>query len=442
MDTPIFDFIKKYAASDAIRLHMPGHKGVGGVESHDITEIEGADVLYHADGIIKKSEENAASLFGSGRTLYSTEGSSLSIRAALYLAMMYARECGRRPLIFAGRNAHKAFLSGAVLLDLEIKWLCKDSGHGIAACNLDGDDIESALREDLPAAVYLTSPDYLGNVSDIRGISAVCRKYGVLLIVDNAHGAYLNFLEESRHPVTLGADICCDSAHKTLPVLTGGGYLHISAEAPAIIHAMCEGAMSLFASTSPSYLILESLDRANSYLAGNYRSELAELCRRVDGLKMKLQDSGFTLVGDEPIKLTIAPKSYGCTGEELSAELIKSGIICEFADRDFCVMMFTPKTSAEDIDRLSRILTALPGRAEITELPPKPHLPKVAMTPREALFSPSEEIPTDEAVGRIFADIAVTCPPAIPIVVCGETVDEQAAAMLRYYGVNRVRVVQ
>ncbi len=443
MDTPISDFIKKYAESDAVRLHMPGHKGVGSAESHDITEIEGADVLYHANGIIKKSEENAAMLFGAGRTLYSAEGSSLSIRAALYLAMMYAKEIGRRPVVFAGRNAHKAFLTGVALLDLEVKWLCKDSDLGIAACNLNAKDIETSFCEgELPAALYLTSPDYLGNVSDIGAISAVCKRYGVLLIVDNAHGAYLNFLGESCHPMVLGADICCDSAHKTLPVLTGGGYLHISADAPLVVRDMAERAMSLFASTSPSYLILESLDRANAYLAGDFRGELSVLCGRIDRLKMTLRECGFTLIGDEPTKLTVAPKSYGYTGEELSAELMKSGIVCEFADKDFCVMMFTPQTPPEDIDKFSRILAALPKKTAITEVPPRSHLPKAAMTPREAIFSPSEEFPVEKAVGRIFGEIAVTCPPAIPIVVCGEVIDAEAIAMLRYYGVDKVRVIK
>ncbi len=447
MDTPISDFIKKYAESDAVRLHMPGHKGVGTVEAHDITEIEGADVLYHANGIIKKSEENAAMLFGSGRTLYSAEGSSLSIRAALYLAMLYAKEIGRRPLIFAGRNAHKAFLSGVVLLELDVKWLAKESDVGVTACSLTAEEIEAELSEgELPAALYLTSPDYLGNISDIGRISAVCKRYGVLLIVDNAHGAYLNFLEKpcgnAAHPMVLGADICCDSAHKTLPVLTGGGYLHISADAPLVVRDMAERAMSLFASTSPSYLILESLDRANAYLAGDYRGELSVLCGRIDRLKMTLRECGFTLIGDEPTKLTVAPKSYGYLGEELAAELMKSGIVCEFADKDFCVMMFTPQTPPEDIDKFSRILAALPKKTAITEVPPRSHLPKAAMTPREAIFSLSEEIPTEKAVGRIFGEIAVTCPPAIPIVVCGEVIDAEAIAMLRYYGVDKVRVIK
>ena len=122
MDTPICDFVKDYAHNDALRLHMPGHKGQGplGVESLDITEIGGADVLYAAKGIIRRSQANAAALFGTGRTVYSAEGSSLCIRAMLYLAMLQARADGKTPRIAAGRNAHKAFMTAAALLDLDI----------------------------------------------------------------------------------------------------------------------------------------------------------------------------------------------------------------------------------------------------------------------------------------------------------------------------------
>ena len=111
MTTPIVDFARRYADSGAVRLHMPGHKGKGALcENIDITEFEGADDLYHADGIIRESEENASALFGA-HTFYSTEGSSLSIRAAVYLTSLYARQNGSRPLIAAGRNAHKSFIS-------------------------------------------------------------------------------------------------------------------------------------------------------------------------------------------------------------------------------------------------------------------------------------------------------------------------------------------
>ena len=196
METPIWDFVNRYAAEDPLRLHMPGHKGCGflGMEHLDLTEVEGADSLYEASGIIQQSEENASGLFGCP-TFYSTEGSSQCIRAMLYLALLDAKEKGKPPRIAAARNVHKTFLSGAALLDLEVDWLYPPSCGSYLSCPITpgtvADFLENAPQP--PAAVYLTSPDYLGAVMDIRGIAQVCHRYDVLLLVDNAHGAYLRF---------------------------------------------------------------------------------------------------------------------------------------------------------------------------------------------------------------------------------------------------------
>ena len=230
MKTPICNFVRNYSARNALRLHMPGHKGTGplGFEDLDITEIDGADSLYEAAGIIRESEKNASSLYGCA-TFYSTEGSSQCIRAMLYLAMLRAQEQGKKPKIAAGRNAHKTFLSAAALLDLDVTWICPPEQTSYLSCKPTAEQIGELLSFDKEiTAVYLTSPDYLGNLADVRGIAEVCRRHGVLLLVDNAHGAYLAFLNESLHPIALGADMCCDSAHKTLPALTGGAYLHLS----------------------------------------------------------------------------------------------------------------------------------------------------------------------------------------------------------------------
>ena len=444
MKTPICDFVKSYAASGALRLHMPGHKGIGmlGCEMLDITEIDGADVLYSASGIIKESEANAASLFGSALTKYSAEGSSLSIRAMLYLAVLTAKNEGKRPLIAAGRNAHKVFMTAAALLEFDIKWLYGDDG-GMISCNLTPETVEAAFASDeKPTAVYVTSPDYLGNVADIKTIAVICRKNGALLLVDNAHGAYLNFLPENRHPLALGADICCDSAHKTLPVLTGGGYLHIGKTAPRICFEMAESAMALFASTSPSYLILQSLDMANVYLAGNYRERLRVTAGSLGELKSALAVKGWCLAGDEPVKLTIMPKSCGYLGCELADVLSKNGMICEFSDPDYTVMMFTPESGDGAVRRLGDVLLALPKRAPITAEAPKPTLCPVALSVREAIMSPSEVVPVSEALGRVLAETNVACPPAIPIAVCGEVIDGAAIEAFKYYGVTHCRVVK
>ena len=327
MNTPICDYVKKYAESESARLHMPGHKGKGllGFEHLDITEIEGADVLYSAKGIIKESMENASALFSTSRTLYSTEGSSLSIRAMLYLTELYAKEKGLKPLILAGRNVHKAFLSGAALSDIEVEWLYPAENEGLLSCKITPDNLRDYLEntEEKPVALYITSPDYLGNITDIKGLSKVCRAFDLLLLVDNAHGAYLNFLKENQHPISLGADICCDSAHKTLPVLTGGGYLHIGKSAPKLFLDEAENAMSLFASTSPSYLILESLDSANKYMSEDYRKKLSDFVKKAEIIKEELNRNGYTLLGDEALKITICAKKYGYKGTPNTLKMVK-----------------------------------------------------------------------------------------------------------------------
>jgi arginine/lysine/ornithine decarboxylase len=188
--------------------------------------------------------------------------------------------------------------------------------------------------EKLPFALYITSPDYLGNICDIKALSEVCHKYGVLLLVDNAHGAYLAFTDKRNHPILLGADMCTDSAHKTLSTITGGAYLHISRDAPKFFIENARKALSLFGSTSPSYLILASLDKTNEYLENEYRVRLSNLISNVELLKSRLSLLGYSFLGDEKIKLTIDALEYGYYGTELGEHLIKQGIVPEFYDKE------------------------------------------------------------------------------------------------------------
>ena len=443
MKTPICDFVRQYAASGALRLHMPGHKGVSrlGPEALDITEIPGADVLYQPEGIIRESEENAAALFGSARTVYSTEGSSLCVRAMVYLALLYAAEAGKKPVILAGRNAHRTFLSAAALTGADVRWL-----HGAEAsllsCTVTPEALDEALTENDVSAVYLTSPDYLGNTLDLKPLAEVCHRHGALLLIDNAHGAYLKFLSPSRHPLDQGADLCCDSAHKTMPVLTGGAYLHFGNACPASMRSMADRAMALFASTSPSYLILQSLDQMNRTLSENWPEALRETAARLNRLKARLAETGWTLTGDEPLKLTLCPKPRGYTGEEIARALEAKGIWCEFADWDHIVFMFTPETPAAACAALFGALQSFPARESITDTPPR--LPKAVrvLSAREAMMRPFETVALSESVGRVLAAPSVSCPPAVPILVCGEEISEEAIEVFQYYGINEIDVIK
>ena len=438
MTTPIFDFVKKYADIGTARCHMPGHKGSGalGCEAFDITEISGADVLYSAEGIIAESENNLTELYGTSHSFYSTEGSTLVIKAML--ALVSERAGGERPLILAARNVHAAFVRGAALLDLDVEWIYPTSANHLCACPVSADEVAAAIdsADRLPRAVYLTSPDYLGNILDISAISRVCRERNIPLLVDNAHGAYLRFLPEDIHPITLGATMCADSAHKTLPVLTGGAYLHISPDYPEYADR-ARGALSIFASTSPSYLTLCSLDLCNRELDHDYPEKIASLVKEIDKIKTDAASVGLPICESEPLKIVIR------LGDKLADHLRTLGIEPEFSDRDYTVLMLTP---GNDDSQLAKVRSALLG-FDMSGLgaaaeSPSPTRHERAMSIREAVLSRSEILSVEQSVGRICAAPTVSCPPAVPIVISGERITSEDVAIFKHYGIYTVSVVK
>lgn len=447
MKTPIYDFVSSYINSGTARMHMPGHKGNGmlNCEARDITEIPGADSLYEADGIIRQSERNAASLFGTSETFYSTEGSSQCIKAMLYLALLArSKEEKSRPVIIAARNAHRAFLSAAALLDFDIKWLWpKNKIYSLCRCDVGISQLEAALQSCPNAAgVFLTSPDYLGNIADIPAAAELSHRYGVPLLVDNAHGAYLNFLDPPLHPLKLGADICCDSAHKTLPVLTGGAYLHISEAAPPVFKEYAKQALLLFGSTSPSYIILQSLDLANKYISDGYAEKLADTAHQISSLKNRLSAAGWVFPAADPLKITVNAKKCGYTGIQLSEYLQTQEIVCEYADPDYTVLMVSTENSKPELSRLEAALSVLEKHAEIHTTCFELVKPETAVSVRNTFFKPGEKIPTEKALGRICADSCASCPPAVAPVTPGEIINKSCIDILKYYGVTAISVLK
>lgn len=451
MNTPVVDFVTEYRDKQWSRFHMPGHKGhvFFGCEPGDITEIQGADVLHHGDGIIRESEKNASGLFGSGMTHYSTEGSTHCIKSMLAILLLEAKERKKeeRPWILAARNIHRSMIDACALLDLDVHFLGERDASHLCSSVVEPEELESALNsvEHLPLGVYVTSPDYLGQQTDIRALADVCNKKEIPLLVDNAHGAYLHFLEIPMHPLDLGAAMCCDSAHKTLPVLTGGAYLHIHEKFFSRFEPYASQALSLFGSTSPSYLVMQSLDLCNRYLAEEYVSRLHNTIERIAQWKADFCGRGGTLLESEPLKIVIDTAGNGYTGGEIAEEMREYCIECEYEDEQYVVLMVTPENDERDWERMEwwSMQTRLTARKRkaLNRVYRKRCITKRCMTIREAALAGSEKIPVEQAAGRICAAEMVTCPPAVPIAICGEVISEEMIWEFKKFDIKEVSVV-
>ena len=443
METPIVDFLTKYAADGTVRAHMPGHKGrAGGVPfaecfPYDITEICGADSLYEAEGIIRQSEQNAASIFGAYATLYSTAGSTLAIQT-----MLAAAANGRKGSIIAARNAHRSFINAAIFLGLDVEWVYPRETSGILSGSFSPSDIESAVNSaDDPIAVYLTSPDYLGYMSDIAAVSLICKKYNLLLLVDAAHGTHLRFLPDGNaHALAQGADLCCNSAHKSIPyALTGCAYLHIANPDYADNAKLY---MSMFGSSSPSYLALASLDICNRYMSDRMGNDLKLTISEIDELK-RLLSPRFDILKTEPLHLTISAGGTGHTGSDLANILRRHGIECEYADESYLTLMLSPSNTREEYERIFNALNEIQF-IDSAAVPSPIRLPKLekCMTMRDAALSPSETVKIDDAPGRIAAITRTHCPPCVPIAVSGEKISRECINIFKRYSISDINVIK
>ncbi len=438
MNTPIFDFVKKYKRAKYSRFHMPGHKGkkLLGSEPFDITEISGADVLYSPDGIIAESENNATKLFQTAHTYYSTEGATLGIKAMLHLAKL--NSSGK---ILAGRNAHKSFIHACALLNIDIEWLYPTDANHLCSCNITPELLLEALsKTEKPLAVYITSPDYLGNIANVKELSKICENERIPLLVDNAHGSYSAFTNPCFHPIQLGATMCVDSAHKTLPVLTGGAYLHVS-KAHSEFCENARASLALFASTSPSYLILQSLDLANKALS-TPRLDFDRTINKLNKLKLELIENGIPVQSGEPLKLVINTKPLGYSGFELASYLKKFKIEPEMADENYIVFMFSPQNSSKDFKRIKSALIHLDKKPSLPIEVFKVTQPEKVLTVRQALLNKRKKIKISDALGKIVANSPTSCPPAVPIIVSGERVDENALLALQRANVKEIEIIE
>ncbi len=376
-----------------------------------------------------------AELYGSAETYYSAGGSTLCIQAMLAAMKLEGRK------VIAARNSHRAFLNAAALLDIDTEWLMPEYSGGILSGEISLEKAEAMLIKNPNSCLYITSPDYTGKTADISALAEICHRYGAVLLVDNAHGAHLAFMEKNIHPIALGADICCDSAHKMLPALTGAAMLHTSAPKYSGILRQC---MSMFGSTSPSYIIMASLDLCCDYIETRIRSDIKQGTENIKKYCREFSGSLRFAEGD-PFHITIMAAESGYDGIELAENMRRSGAECEYADHELIVLLMSPCCDENDYHRLSEItckaLSVTPKRR--TERRTfSPVLPERVCSIRQAFFAESEEIPVEEAEGRICASVKVPCPPAVPIAVSGEKIDSRCINIYKSYGISTVIVVK
>ena len=378
MNTPIVDFLEQYKNSGTGRLHMPGHKGAGSFGTipgwladtfaYDITEVKGADDLYNPSGIIMESEKNASGIFGCD-TFYGTEGSSQAIKAMVWLAKRYWEKSYPAPAegeigpeyqsyLFVIGKFHKALLHAAELLNVSLVKIEEDD---LSANEIINKMYDNFVEEVNPIGVYVTYPDYFGRVSDLAALKRELLPLNIPLLVDGAHSAYFKFLDAEKypeylHPADCFADMSCTSAHKTLPTLTGAAYLHINESFSEVMHE-AKYALGMFGSSSPSYLIMASLDAFNAE-AECFKNALALFCDKTDALKKEISEMGFNVSKSDPLRIVVrADDTYN--GNDFAATLRGCKCEPECCDDGYVVMMLTPYNSDEDLIRIKESFLSL-----------------------------------------------------------------------------------
>ena len=412
---------------------MPGHKrnAWGELPSQfyrlDITEIDGFDNLHQPEGILKELQEQAAAVCGAEESYYLVNGSTGGILSAVSAALPAGGH------ILMARNCHKSAYHAAYLRNLRTSYLYPKmlADYDVFDAVSPGQVEEALDKEPDIQAVLLVSPTYEGRISDIRHISEIVHARGIPLIVDEAHGAHLGWSDAvHENSCRQGADLVIQSVHKTLPALTQTALLHVNGT--IVDRERLRRFLHIYQSSSPSYLLMASIDNALQYMErdgkkalDSFRSRYAAMCEKLkacQALKFlpadQRQDVG---------KLLISVKNTAITGRQLYDILLKRyRIQAEMAAETFVLAMFTVNDGQEGYDRMTAALLELDReltQMQQTEIVPAqvPVVPPVSgMTLTEAWDRPREEVRLEQSVGRAVGEFINLYPPGVPLLVPGE----------------------
>ena len=433
MEYLIYGALKKYKRLHAARFHMPGHKADGKRfplfkdAALDITELSFADCLENPDGLIAAAESDCAEILGAKRSFFLTDGSSSGIFAMLYAVK---RRGGK---IVIARGAHKSVYNACAVLGIEPHILKGNELDAIALPPAAAEIEDIFKKEKDVAAVLATSPDYYGNISDYAALRKICDRYGKLLLVDGAHGAYLKFDPDAAHRYAGEyADAWVDGAHKTLPTLTQGALLNVNRE--DLIPDLREGA-GIFRTTSPSYPIMASIEYGVKYLSENGGQLIDAVKREFSLMKMRLKKRGVLFYeGSETLQFSVDFGGMGICPYLAEEQLEKRRIYPEMNDGRYILFYLSPLTRTHHLARLERAIRRIAKMRSLKDTydaKPEQVCGIKKFSYLAALAFRKESVPIAQAAGRIAARNAGATPPCFPVVVAGEQITEQAVELLK-----------
>ena len=370
------DIIGEYAEKNPVRFHMPGHKGKNIYNlnySLDVTELYFTDNLYNPDdklNIIYELENRISKCFFKNadvHSLISCSGATLCIQSAL-LSLVKLKKRNQQLYIICDRLSHVSFINAISLLNINPLWVYPGENFE------DKINFYAKYRDII--GVFVTSPDYFGSMKDIERISRECKKYSLNLVVDNSHGSHLAFYKNgSLHPINCGADMSIDSVHKTLPVLTGAAILHADKKFDKEI--ILRKSMNMFATTSPSFLILQSIEKMIDLLEQIGVDEHERLISDINNFKHKAENLNFvfeTAGFFDPYRIVLNCEN---SGEKLYYYLAEKNIVCEFFNKDSVIIIPSISNISDDFIKLFEALNdfaknnqIIPVKSKDTVYPP------------------------------------------------------------------------
>ncbi|GMB10352.1 MAG: amino acid decarboxylase [Candidatus Improbicoccus devescovinae] len=418
---------------------VPGHKGI--INKYDLTELPETDDLYDPKEYISSLESRISRLYNSNISVISTGGNTLCIQTMLRIFFQTSGE------LIVLRNVHKSVVNTMILLGIHPIWI---------AFSYNIINILSSINHAIDTnpnakAIFLTSVDYYGNILDIKNICNIVHKKNknILILVDNSHGSHLKFTRNSNlHPLDCGADACADSAHKTLPVLTGGAWLHVNKK---IEIKEIKTSMGLFGSTSPSFLIINSIQNCINWLEINCKLKFNIFFNMVKYIKKCAENSKILCnFCNDPGRIVLDFCNYKTTDQEILKYFNKYKIEPEFVLNKKVVLIPSPFNKYKDWLRLecAVLLKKIRFNFVYCEKYTKENhdiyldLPKVILNLREAMFLESESVVTENSAGRICAEVACKCPPGTIIVAPGELIGENEQKNLLNNKIIGIKVIK